>query len=71
MWVTLYWYLVLAWSHFGLFYISLAKLYGFDAIKPMKHIKEEMSIAFGTSSLNLCFPINEKLESFGCSKKSS
>ncbi|KAB8032032.1 cation:dicarboxylate symporter family transporter [Fluviispira multicolorata] len=48
----------------------VGKLYGFSAIKLMKHIKEEMSIAFGTSSSESVFPqLMEKLETFGCSKK--
>jgi aerobic C4-dicarboxylate transport protein len=48
----------------------VAKFYGFDAIKLMKHIKEEMSVAFGTSSSESVFPqLMLKLETFGCSKK--
>lgn len=48
----------------------VGKLYGFSALKLMKHIKEEMSIAFGTSSSESVFPqLMQKLESFGCSKK--
>ncbi|APJ03319.1 cation:dicarboxylate symporter family transporter [Silvanigrella aquatica] len=47
-----------------------AKIYGFSAFKLMKHIKEEMSIAFGTSSSESVFPqLMNKLETFGCSKK--
>lgn len=48
----------------------VGKIYGFDAIKLMKHIKEEMSVAFGTSSSESVFPqLLHKLETFGCSKK--
>ncbi len=48
----------------------VGKIYGFNAIKLMKHIKEEMSIAFGTSSSESVFPqLMQKLETFGCSKK--
>lgn len=48
----------------------VGRLYGFDAIKLMRHIKEEMSIAFGTSSSESVFPqLLNKLETFGCSKK--
>ena len=48
----------------------IGRLYGFSAIKLMKHIKEEMSIAFGTSSSESVFPqLMQKLETFGCSKK--
>lgn len=48
----------------------IGRLYEFDSIKLMKHIKEEMSIAFGTSSSESVFPqLLQKLETFGCSKK--
>ncbi|WP_186649249.1 cation:dicarboxylate symporter family transporter [Fluviispira vulneris] len=48
----------------------VGKFYGFSAIKLMRHIKEEMSIAFGTSSSESVFPqLMNKLETFGCSKK--
>lgn len=48
----------------------VGRVYGFDPLKLMRHIKEEMSIAFGTSSSESVFPqLMNKLETFGCSKK--
>lgn len=48
----------------------VARIFGFDALKLMKHIKEELFIAFGTSSSESVFPqLMQKLETFGCSKK--
>jgi aerobic C4-dicarboxylate transport protein len=55
---------------FSILLYFIGKLYGFSPIKLMKHIKDEMSIAFGTSSSESVFPqLLQKLESFGCSKK--
>jgi aerobic C4-dicarboxylate transport protein len=49
---------------------AVAFLYGFNPFKLMYHIKEELMIAYGTSSSESVFPqLMQKLESFGCSKK--
>jgi len=48
----------------------VGRMSGFNSLKLMKHIKEELFIAFGTSSSESVFPqLMKKLETFGCSKK--
>lgn len=45
-------------------------LYGFNPFKLLFHIKEELMIAYGTSSSESVFPqLMRKLESFGCANK--
>jgi aerobic C4-dicarboxylate transport protein len=70
--MLIYFILILGISmvSFWMVLFIVGKIYGFNAIKLMKHIKEEMSIAFGTSSSESVFPqLMQKLETFGCSKK--
>jgi aerobic C4-dicarboxylate transport protein len=54
---------------FCLLLTLVAFLYGVNVWKLMLHIREELIIAFGTSSSEAVFPqLMKKLESFGCSK---
>ncbi len=47
----------------------ICKIYGIDLFALIKHIREELLIAMGTSSSESVFPqMMDKLESFGCGK---
>lgn len=61
--------ILIAMSALCLIMIVAAFLYGFNPFKLLAHIKEELMIAYGTSSSESVFPqLMQKLESFGCSK---
>lgn len=62
--------LLLSMLVFWIILYAVGHLFGFSVLKLMKHIKEELFIAFGTSSSESVFPqLMQKLESFGCSKE--
>ena len=54
---------------FWVFLAMVSRFYGFSLWTLIKHIKEELLIAFSTSSSESVFPqLMRKLEQFGCSK---